>query len=341
VKPRAFTQWSPPAAAEGTAILADPAGPARRVADGPARASVGARPRPPARQGLSDRALAWLFVGPTVALLLAFNIFPLLWTVWLSFTNYRANRPNATVEWIGAANYRRVLANEAIWETMRTTAHFLCASIALQLVLGFALALLLNRRFRGHSFWSTAILLPMMLAPAVVGTFWKYFFEPQYGIVNALARFFGARGDFTMLGDTQLSPWAIVLVDTWMWTPYVMLLLLAGLRSIPPSLYEAAEIDRASEWTKFWRITLPMVMPFILLALLFRSIENFKMFDLVDNLTNGGPGSVTELASIHLKREAFEKWRTGYSSALAIILFVAIYGMSLVTVRFLDKVKQR
>jgi len=294
-----------------------------------------------ARQGLSDRALAWLFVGPTIALLLAFNIFPLLWTIYLSFTNFRANRPNVAIEWLGISNYQRVLNNEAIWETMRTTAHFLCASITLQLVLGFGLALLLNRKFRSHSFWSTAILLPMMLAPAVVGTFWKYFFEPQYGIFNAIARALGFSGNFTMLGDTQLSPWAIVLVDTWMWTPYVMLLLLAGLRSIPSYLYEAAEIDRASEWTKFWRITLPMVMPFIILALLFRSIENFKMFDLVDQLTNGGPGSVTELASIHLKREAFEKWRTGYSSALAIILFVAIYGMSLVTVRFLDKVKQR
>ena len=324
MRPVAFTQWPQP-------VEAEPA----------ARATVGARSRRLVRQGLSDRALAWLFVGPTIVLLLAFNIFPLLWTIWLSFTNYRANRPNAVVEWIGLGNYSRVLANEAIWETMRTTAHFLVASIALQLLLGFALALLLNRRFRSHSFWSTAILLPMMLAPAVVGTFWKYFFEPQYGIVNAIARFLGASGDFTMLGDTRLSPWAIVLVDTWMWTPYVMLLLLAGLRSIPSYLYEAAEIDRATEWTKFWRITLPMVMPFIILALLFRTIENFKMFDLVDNLTNGGPGSVTELASIHLKREAFEKWRTGYSSALAIILFVAIYGMSLVTVRFLDRVKQR
>jgi len=303
-----------------------------------APASVAAAPL---RQGLSDRALAWLFVGPTIVLLLAFNIFPLLWTIYLSFTNFRANRPNAAIEWLGISNYQRVLNDEAIWENMRVTAHFLCSSIALQLVLGFGLALLLNRKFRSHSFWSTAILLPMMLAPAVVGTFWKYFFEPQYGIFNAIARFLGSSGNFTMLGDTQLSPWAIVLVDTWMWTPYVMLLLLAGLRSIPSYLYEAAEIDRASEWTKFWRITLPMVMPFIILALLFRAIENFKMFDLVDQLTNGGPGSVTELASIHLKREAFEKWRTGYSSAFAIILFVAIYGMSMVTVNFLNKVKQR
>jgi multiple sugar transport system permease protein len=291
-------------------------------------------------QGLSDRSLAWLFVTPTIVLLLAFNIFPLLWTIYLSFTNYRANHANADVLWTGIANYQRVLNDEAVWENMRATAHFLVCSITLQLLLGFALALLLNRKFRSHSFWSTAILLPMMLAPAVVGTFWKYFFEPQYGIFNQIVNFFGGHVD-TMLGDTRLAPWAIIIVDTWMWTPYVMLLLLAGLRSIPPYLYEAAEIDRASAWTTFWRVTLPMVMPFIVLALLFRTIENFKMFDLVDNLTNGGPGSVTELASIHLKREAFEKWRTGYASAFAIILFVAIYGLSLVTVRFLERVKQR
>jgi len=291
--------------------------------------------------GLSDRAMAWLFVGPTILLLLAFNIFPLLWTIYLSFTNFRANRPSADTLWVGIENYQHVLNNEAIWESMRNTAHFLVWSIVLQLLLGFALALLLNRKFRSHSFWSTAILLPMMLAPAVVGTFWKYFFEPQYGIFNYIVNFFGGPGIFTMLGSTDLSPWAIVLVDTWMWTPYVMLLLLAGLRSIPAYLYEAAEIDRASAWTKFWRITLPMVMPFIILALLFRVIENFKMFDLVDLLTNGGPGTVTELASIHLKREAFEKWRTGYASAMAIIMFVSIYGLSLVAVRFLDKVKQR
>jgi multiple sugar transport system permease protein len=291
-------------------------------------------------QGLSDRSLAWLFVTPTIILLLAFNIFPLLWTIYLSFTNYRANHPNADVLWTGITNYQRVLNDEAVWDNMRATAHFLVCSITLQLLLGFALALLLNRKFRSHSFWSTAILLPMMLAPAVVGTFWKYFFQPQYGIFNQIVNFFGGHVD-TMLGDTRLAPWAIIIVDTWMWTPYVMLLLLAGLRSIPPYLYEAAEIDRASAWTTFWRVTLPMVMPFIVLALLFRTIENFKMFDLVDNLTNGGPGSVTELASIHLKREAFEKWRTGYASAFAIILFVAIYGLSLVTVRFLERVKQR
>ena len=119
-----------------------------------------------------------------------------------------------------------------------------------------------------------------------------------------------------MTGEVALAPWTIVLVDTWMWAPYVMLICLAGLRSIPDYIYEAAEVDRASAWRQFWSITLPMVMPFLMLAVLFRAIENFKMFDMVNLLTSGGPGSTTELVSITLKRDAFEKWRTGYSSAL-------------------------
>jgi multiple sugar transport system permease protein len=292
-------------------------------------------------KGLSDRSMAWLFVGPSILLLLAFNIFPLLWTIYLSFTNYRANRPGADVINVGLDNYRRLLDDDSVWEYMNATAHFLGWSITLQILLGFALALLINKKFKHHSTLTTLILLPMMLSPAVVGTFWTYFFQPQYGIFNYIVHFFGVEGEFAMLSDVKLAPWAIVLVDTWMWTPYVMLLLLAGLRSIPDYLYEAAEIDRASEWTKFWKITVPMVMPFLVLAVLFRAIENFKMFDLVNQLTSGGPGSVTELASINLKREAFENWRTGYSSAFAIVLFVSIYGLSLMAVRFLERMKQR
>jgi multiple sugar transport system permease protein len=175
----------------------------------------------------------------------------------------------------------------------------------------------------------------------VVGTFWTYLYQPQAGIFNYIVNFFIGAGDFTMIGDVKLAPWAIILVDTWMWTPYVMLICLAGLRSIPDYLYEAAEVDRASPWRQFWSITLPLVVPFLMLAVLFRAIENFKMFDMVVELTSGGPGSTTELASINLKREAFEKWRTGYSSAFAIILFVTVFGAANIYVKFLNKVKQR
>ena len=304
-----------------------------------------ATPAPLAQRmrGLSDRSIAWIFIGPTMLLLLAINIFPLIWTVKLSFTNFRANRPNASPVDVGIDNYVSVLTDPDVWAAMQTTAHFVFWTIFLQTLIGFALAYLIDRKFRGHGFWTTLILIPMMLSPAVVGNFWAFLYQPQTGLFNVIASFISgvSPSSFSMLGEVPLAPWAIVIVDVWMWTPYVMLICLAGLRSIPDYIYEAAEVDRASKWRQFWSITLPMVLPFIMLAVLFRGIENFKMFDMVNLLTSGGPGSTTEVASITLKREAFEKWRTGYSSAFAIILFVAVFGLANIYVKALNHIKNR
>ena len=304
-----------------------------------------ATPAPLAQRmrGLSDRSIAWIFIGPTMLLLLAINIFPLIWTIKLSFTNFRANRPNATPVDVGIDNYVSVLTDPDVWAAMQTTAHFVFWTIFLQTLIGFALAYLIDRKFRGHGFWTTLILIPMMLSPAVVGNFWAFLYQPQTGLFNVIASFISGASpsSFSMLGEVPLAPWAIVIVDVWMWTPYVMLICLAGLRSIPDYIYEAAEVDRASKWRQFWSITLPMVLPFIMLAVLFRGIENFKMFDMVNLLTSGGPGSTTEVASITLKREAFEKWRTGYSSAFAIILFVAVFGLANIYVKALNHIKNR
>jgi multiple sugar transport system permease protein len=294
-------------------------------------------------RGLSDRSIAWLFIGPTMILLLAINIFPLIWTIKLSFTNFRANRPNAAVSDVGIDNYVAILTDPDVWAAMQTTAHFVVWTIALQTIIGFSLAYLIDRKFRGHGFWTTLVLIPMMLSPAVVGNFWAFLYQPQTGLFNAVAALLPgvSSSSFSMLGEVPLAPWAIIIVDTWMWTPYVMLICLAGLRSIPDYIYEAAEVDRASRWRQFWSITLPMVLPFIMLAVLFRGIENFKMFDMVNLLTSGGPGSTTEVASITLKREAFEKWRTGYSSAFAVILFVAVFGLANIYVKALNHIKAR
>ena len=294
-------------------------------------------------KGLSDRAIAWIFITPTIIILLAVNIFPLIWTIWLSFTNYKANRPNADVKWIGLRNYERILTDSDIWLTMQATAHFLIWTLVLQVLIGFALAWLINQKFKGNDLWTTIIVLPMMLSPAVVGNFWTFLYQPQIGLFNYVFAFLTQSDptSFSMIGDVALAPWSIVIVDTWMWTPFVMLICLAGLRSIPDYIYEAAECDRASKWRQFWTITVPMVLPFLMLAVLFRGIENFKMFDLVVQLTGGGPGSTTELTSINLKREAFEKWRTGYSSAYAIILFVTVFGLASIYVKALNKVKER
>ncbi len=311
----------------------------------PIERAAAATPVPLARRirGLSDRTIAWVFVAPTIFLLLAVNIFPLIWTINLSFTNFRANRPNRVVEYIGLRNYERILGDSDIWLTMQATAHFLFWTIVIQVLIGFTLAWLINRKFKGSDLWTTIIVLPMMLSPAVVGNFWTFLYQPQIGLFNTIVAFFTGipASSFQMIGDVSLAPWAIVIVDTWMWTPFVMLICLAGLRSIPDSIYEAAAIDRASKWRQFWTITVPLVLPFLMLAVLFRGIENFKMFDLVVQLTGGGPGSVTELTSINLKREAFEKWRTGLASAYAIILFVTVFGLASIYVKALNRVKER
>lgn len=308
------------------------------------RAPTASRPlRGHVVRGLSDRAVAWIFIGPTILLLLAINIFPLIWTIRLGLTNYRANRTAEAVEWVGLRNYQRILTDPDIWHTMQATAHFLIWTIVLQVLIGFTLAYLINKKFRGNDLWTTLIVLPMMLSPAVVGNFWTFLYQPQIGLFNYVVGYLSGvdPSSFSMIGDVALAPWAIVIVDTWMWTPFVMLICLAGLRSIPESIYEAAECDRASKWRQFWTITIPMALPFLMLAVLFRGIENFKMFDLVVQLTGGGPGSITELTSINLKREAFEKWRTGYASAYAVILFVTVFGLASIYVKALNKVKQR
>tara|TARA_A100001015_G_C15037122_1_gene737036 strand:- start:2137 stop:3042 length:906 start_codon:yes stop_codon:yes gene_type:complete len=292
-------------------------------------------------KGLSDRAVAWIFITPTLLLLLAINIYPLIYAISMSFTNFYANKLGREIKWVGLKNYAKILGKEAIWEKMQITASFMFWTLLLQAIIGLSLALLLNKKFKGNELLTTLIVLPMMLSPAVVGVFWTYLYNPQVGLFTYIVNFFYDFGSFDMIGSSTLAPWAIVIVDTWMWTPFTMLICLAGLRSIPNYLYEAAEVDRANRLQQFIYITLPSVLPFLLLALLFRGIENFKMFDMVVELTSGGPGSATELASIQLKREAFEKWKTGYSSAYAVILFVTIFGFGNVYVKVMNKIKDR
>jgi len=171
--------------------------------------------------GMSDRAVAWLFITPTIVLLLAINIFPLLWTIYMSFTNFKANMGWVKYRSVGTENYADILGDLDIWTAMQTTAHFVFWSILFEVLIGFGLALLINRKFRGHSLWTTVILLPMMLSPAVVGNFWTFLFQPQIGLFNYIVGFFSGvdPGSFQMIGDVNLAPWTIVLVDTWMWTP--------------------------------------------------------------------------------------------------------------------------
>jgi len=298
------------------------------------------------RRHLSDRAILNLFIWPTLILLIAMNIFPLFYSLYLSFTNYSAIARQIPV-WIGFENFSKILNNEQLWQYFATTGKYVLLSVGLQTIFGFGMAMLVREKFRGSGLLTTLILVPMMLSPVVVGLFWKLMYNPTFGYVNFLLGFTnaGAAPDFLASSWARqsvpdLALIAVVLVDVWMWTPFVMLLVLSGLKAIPDYLYEAAAIDRASSWFQFWRITLPQVAPLLLIAVLFRTIEAIKSFDLVMGMTGGGPGSQTELIAINLYRQAFQgQFRTGPASALAYIILIIIIAISNLYIRYLNQMR--
>ncbi len=208
------------------------------------------------RRHLSDRQILLLFILPTMILLICMNLIPLIYSLFLSFTEYSVISGTPPV-WVGVDNYTRILTSPDFWSNFATTGRFAILSVVLETAVGFGLALLLRHKFRGSGIITTLILVPMMLSPIVVATFWKLIFNPSYGIFNYLIGFSNPNTAPEWLGDGSLAMWAIVIVDTWMWSPFVMLLCLAGLSAIPDYLYEAASIDRASAWFQFRRITLP------------------------------------------------------------------------------------
>jgi multiple sugar transport system permease protein len=296
--------------------------------------------RPARRRQVSDKTIQWFFVLPTLILLIVMNIFPLFYSLFLSFTQYMMIKPTPP-KWIGTGNYQDILGDPAMWASFATSGRYALLSVGLQTIIGFGLAMLLRAKFKASGLITTLILIPMMLSPVVVGVFWKLIYNPTYGIFNYLLGYTNPASSPNWLGDPKLALWAIVIVDVWMWSPFVMLLCLSGLNAIPNYLYEAAAIDRASSWRQFWKITLPQVAPLLLVAVLFRSIEAFKTFDLVMGLTGGGPGNSTETVSVALYRLAFlGQFNTGKSSAVAYVVLIAIVGISNVYIRYLNKIKE-
>jgi multiple sugar transport system permease protein len=297
-------------------------------------------PTPRTRRPLSDRNITFLFIMPTMVILVLMNVYPLFYSLYLSFTDYSVISAEPP-RWIGLENYTTILSDQRFWSHFAVTGRFAFLSVGLQMLVGFGLALLIREKFRGSGLVTTLILVPMMLSPVVVGVFWRLMFNPSYGIFNYLIGFTDINTAPEWLGQPVLALWAIVIVDVWMWSPFVMLLSLAGLSAIPNYLYEAAAIDRAGAWFQFRRITLPQVMPLLLIAVLFRTIEALKQFDLVMGITGGGPGDATEMVSVRLYREAFQgQFDTGLSSALAYIVLIVIVAISNLYIRQLNKVRE-
>jgi multiple sugar transport system permease protein len=289
------------------------------------------------QKALGEYRLKLYFIGPTLLVLIVMNIFPLIWSLGLSFTNY-SSLVSKGISFVGFANYSRILSDPFIWKYFQTTARFVIIAVGIEFLLGFGLALLLKEQFRGWGLVTTLILIPMMLSPVVVGLFWTFIMDANFGLLNFIIGLLGFK-KVLWLTNPHIALYSVAIVDIWMWTPFVMLISLTGLLAIPKSLYEAADIDMASWWFKFRRITLPLVSPLLVLAVLFRVIDAFKMFDLVFIMTGGGPGDVTETVSMSLYRLAFNKFKTGESCAMAYIILILIIALSNLLIRWINRTK--
>ncbi len=285
-----------------------------------------------ASRGWSDLTIRNVFIIPTIAFLIVFNIFPLLYSLGFSFTSYRASLTKPA-EFIGLGNYRELLSNPDIWKNFVITAQYVVLSVGGQMIVGFGLALLLNRKFPLKGLITTLLLLPMMLSPAVVGLFWKLLYDPSWGPINYALGI----GKFEWLSSPTNALIATAITDIWMWSPFVMLLALAGLSAVPQHLYEAAAIDRAGRFYTFFRITLPLILPLLLIALIFRTMEAFKTFDLPFVMSTANVQTV----AIRLYQIAFQSWDTGRASALAYIVLIVVLAITNIYVKYLNKVKER
>jgi len=288
---------------------------------------------PAARRGLSDISIRNLFIIPTIAFLIVFNIFPLVYSLGYSFTDFRASS-SAPASFVGLQNYRELLHDQHVWNNFSVTAKYALVSVGGQLLVGFGVAMLLNREIPFKGVITTLLLLPMMMSMVVVGLFWELLYSPSWGIIDYLL---GLEG-FDWLSNPDVALYAIAFTDIWMWSPFVMLLCLAGLSAIPRRLYEAAAIDRASHWYTFTRITLPLVTPLLLIAVIFRTMEAIKMFDLAFIMSTQ---ETAELIAIKLYRLAFQEWQTGPSCALAYMVLIMVLAVTNIYVKYLNRAKAR
>ena len=279
----------------------------------------------------SRAATPYLLLAPYLVVISIALIYPLIQSVILSFQDWKLGMQPEEAEFIGFANYLYLLGDPFVWRSVGVTLTFAFAVVSLEMVAGIGLALLLNRQMRGLALLRTIFILPMMVAPIVVGLIWRFMYNEQFGILNKLLRLVGL-GGVPWLSSPDMALASIIIADVWQWTPFVFILSLAALQSLPASALEAARMDGATPWQSLWMIKLPLIMPVIVVTALLRLIDAFKVLEVIFIMTDGGPGLSTEILALHIYKTAFVSQQLGRASALSnlLLLLVLVLGVSLI-----------
>ncbi len=276
----------------------------------------------------ANRQMKWLFILPAVAFVLVMMVFPIIYTVRLSFFEWSMSAIQPPV-WVGLDNYTELFtADPRFTDAVVRTFAFTIGAVAVEMVLGLLIALLLNKPFRANNVVKTLILLPMVATPVAMGMAWLLMLEPTIGVVNAFLRMVGLPTQPWLASPQQALP-SLMLVDIWEWTPMVALIALAGLASLPEEPIEAAVVDGASPFQRFWHVLLPLLAPTLIVAMLLRSIDALKTFDIIYTMTQGGPGFATETLNIYSYVQGFSYFQMGKASSLLVVFFAIVLGVSL------------
>jgi len=269
----------------------------------------------------SDRHFKWLLVAPAVILILALSVYPLLFSVWVLFVNYDFTVPGHG--FVGLRNFTRVLADPVARWSLWVTILLSVINVTIEFLLGLALALAMVKNFRGRGIIMSLLIIPLFISPVIVGQAWALLLQRPFGPTNyILSQLLGFE---VTIGWLTQAPWnfiALILADVWQWTPFMFVILLAGLTAIPPNLYEAAELDGVDGWRAFWWITLPLLGPMILLAITFRILDAVRLFDTIFVMTGGGPGTNTYSSSFYLYTLGFTQFHLSEATAGAWIFLI-------------------
>jgi len=290
---------------------------------------------------IRKRRAAILFVLPAVVILLSISIFPLIYELVLAFTSWELTT-SFPPKFVGLKNFSTLLfKDERFWSAMRVTGILMSLGVTIQLVIGVVLALLLNRIKKTRSFFVSLFMIPVMIAPVVAGFQFRMIYHDQFGPLNYIIQLltFGKWRGMAWIADPKVALFAILFTDVWQWTPFLLLIVLAGLQSIPMELFEAAEVDGANKWNIFWRITSPLLLPFIVIGILIRTMDSFKLFDIVYLVTGGGPGNVTETISFYTYLQGFRFFSVGYTAAMAFIQLIIIILIAQLFLKFQKRVQ--
>lgn len=280
-----------------------------------------------------ERSLPFLLLAPTLLVLVALSIYPLIYAISVSLQTGKGVHARWTLE-----NFARLFSDSFFLSALLHTLVYAAAALTCEFLLGLGLAVLLNNEMRGRGIFRAALLVPMMLPPVVVGVVWRLVLNPNFGAINGTLKGLGINTEaLTWTASPRLAFLSVIAVDVWQWTPFVFLILLAGLQSIPQEPYEAALIDGSSAWQTFLHITLPLLKPAILIVLLLRTMDLLRVFDQIFILTEGGPGFATETVSLYIYRAAFRFSDFGYAAAMSFVLLLVTNSISLAYIRLLQK----